>query len=246
MDPAVTDGVNWAGLLMMAGLVVLFALMAWFLVIKPDRINSKGLAAMAQRRGWALTRTVARLGRGSKIRLVPQDGGGWSCVVTRYSRMEGGGTIRTTEFESPRALLPQGMVLIGPAIADASARTAEKMLSQMGGMLEEMLLKKLLGADAAAEGAGLRLVADAAPGVTVFATTGTPAAELTQMFVPLTADWRTTYRDQQMFPILIATPARTRLRLRVDASNPAMLEAFVDTAVLLHEAGPGIIRQRAR
>lgn len=236
MDQAATDAVNWAGLLTMAAIALGFALLAWFLVIKPGKINRKGLDAMALRRGWALTRTAPDHGQGVKFRVTPLDNAGWSCVVTRYVQSETGGAILSTDFESPRVLVSQGMVLIGPAIADASAKTAETMLSQMGGMLEHMLLKKLLGEDIAAEFAGLRLVPNAAPGVTVFATDGTPAQELTQMFVTLMADWRNTYRDERAFPILIATPARTRLRLRVDASDPVMLEAFVKTAILLHDA----------
>ena len=236
MDQLAADAPNWLGLLVMAALVVGFGAMAWFLVIKPDRLNAKALDALAQRRGWTVTRSPAVLGRGFQVTVAPRVKAGWSCVITRQSGTGSGSEIRTTEFESARPLVAQGMVLIGPEMAGASAKTANKMLSQMGGLLEQMLLEHLLGKDAAAEAAGLRMVPDVAAGVTVFATEGVLAQDLAGMFVTLMADWRKSHKAERAFPILIATPTRTRLRLRTDASDPKTLEAFLGTALLLHEA----------
>lgn len=231
MGSVAGDTVNWVGLLALAALALGFAVLLGFVVIKADRINIKALEALGRRRGWKVTRVPASLGRGARVRVVPQGRAQWSCEVTRQSQSQTKSPVRTTEFEATVGLIARGLVVIGPALPDEAADTSEKMLSLMGGRLEQIWLQRLLGEDVAVEIAGLRRLPAKSAEVTVFATA---EVALEPEFVRLTEAWRRSHSAERDFPILIATAERTRLRLRRDLFEPAELEQFIDMGLQFH------------
>lgn len=224
--------VNWTGLAALAVLVLVFAVILFKTVVKPDRVDARALTELGGRRGWDITRHQAGMGKGFRIEVQPRDAGDWSCLVTRYVRANVGSSIRTTEFTASGARLPAGMVVVGPGLATSQGKEAAAVLSSMGGTLEHLLLTKMLGEDAAGYATDLRLAEGAdLEGATVFATPDAPVDAVLAGFAQPLADWRRSHRKDEDFPILIASATRLRLRLRTDATKADELKAFLGLAL---------------
>lgn len=212
--------------------LVAFAVAFHFLLRRPERRDAEALAALAARRGWTIERRMATLGMGYHVAVAPQDGAGWSCLVTRYINVGRGGAVRATAFEDPAIRLPAGLVVIGPGLPDAERKAAAALLGTLGGGLQRMMAVKVLGEELAAQAPGLRLVEAACfPGATAFATEAAPAAAMAAACAPLLEAWRKAHPKAEAFPILILGTHGLRIRLRTDASTEPLLSAFLDLAL---------------
>ena len=229
-------------------LALILAAMAalYFLVRRPDRLDAEALRHLADKRGWTIERRMAGVtagtgetGRGYRIEIRPADGSEWSCEVTRYRNIEGGGHVRKTEFADEGFRLPAGMVVIGPAITGKEAEAAVMLLGNFDDGIGQMLLSTILGEETRTMGR-LRLLKDAGiSGATVFASSDAEAGRIGAAYAPLLASWLAAHRDERAFPILIAGPEKLRLRLRTDADDAEALETFLDHALTTRKALSG-------
>lgn len=209
-----------------------FAVAFHVLLRRPERRDVEALAALAAARGWTIERRMATMGKGYRVVVTPQDGAGWSCLVTRYINVGRGGTVRTTEFEDPEVGLSAGLVVIGPGLPDGERKAAASLLGTLGGGLERMMAIRILGEELAASAPDLRLLEAAClPGATVFATDAAPAAAMAAACAPLLEAWRKAHPKTEADPILILGTQGLRIRLRTDASTEPLLSAFLDLAL---------------
>lgn len=232
-----TEGANWWGLAGFAVLIIGFGLLFLFLTILPDRRNRSGLAALAARRGWTITHASGDVKKGEGgtwvTRVTPTDGSGWTCSVTLF--IVGNRQVRKTEFQDSNPDAQSGSVVIGPPIGGADAALASNLLSMGGGSILESMLQERLGD--APDLANLKPVPDQGAGqATVFATPAAKADPICPHVLPLISSWRATHSAEKLFPIVIVSPRMIRVRLRMDASRPDLLEAFIDHALATRDA----------
>ncbi|MEZ4317597.1 MAG: hypothetical protein R3F61_08830 [Myxococcota bacterium] len=221
MDPATDAAVNLPGLLGFAALLMGFGALIWFFVVKPDRAEAAGLAALAARTDWRVERHTPHGGRGYHVDIRPVSGD-WRCRVTRYRN--GSTTVLTTELDCPSPRLGDGMIVVGPGLSQADLGAAAAALTGHG--LLETVLPMLLGDRAAAR--GLAPVDLDLPGASTFATPGLDAQAVVEAWAPHLAAWRAARGADDRFPILVLGTDGLRLRVRRDLGDPDELGAFVE------------------
>ena len=227
---------NWFGLLSLVVLVAILGSVLYFNVRKPDQKEAAAYADLSRRRGWRVQRHMASGGKGYRVEVDPSDGNDWSCLVTRYFNMPT--TVLTTEFRMPAARISEGMVVIGPAIPEAEAAMAERLLGGLEGVIARLFLQDIEDDGIFDHLADLRHAGPVAlQGATVFATASADPTAIAQVFAPHLQRWTSTHRDDKAFPILIITPRGLILRMRLDAA-PLQLEGFIDMALAVAEGLP--------
>lgn len=236
-EMAGATGANWWGLAALAAIILLFAVIFVMTTLLPSRREAKALTALGVRRGWQIERRLGIGGKGTRILVRPDLNQDWQAEVARYQNQST--AIRSTEFRAPLPAFDTGMAVFGPALSGPDAAMTQSLLGGMGGTLERMLLQSLLAEAEAANAADLRLLEQfGLHGATAFATPDAEAAARTfaQGFAPLLARWQSDHPKEAAFPILILTPGRLRLRLRM-AADPVQLERLIDLGLGLQGGG---------
>ena len=228
---------DWIGLAAFCILVAGFAAVFVWLQ-KNDQSRRAALEALAKRRNWNIVRDRSTLGRPQTTKVSPRDGAGWSCTISRFQSQSGGSTtqIFSTDFILPRTAVVSGLVVVGPPRQDGKSIGVVDLPngfggSSLGGTIAKYALATFLGEELASADKLVPL-ANVSPDVaSAFASTaciGTEAEDTVSRYVPGLRGWQGDHPDEKDFPILIVSDQSIRIRLRRDASDPAMLEAFVD------------------
>lgn len=160
------------------------------------------LQALAARRGWSLTVTGERLGRGGSLRIASRGGHAWEAEVR--ADVTAGGVVTEYEADSPR--WAEGTLIAYREAADAPG------------------VEPTIGPDLATRAAGLPrrteidsviLLSDADPGLRLIPD------DLARAFAGWTAPGT---------PVLLLGPEGLRLRLRTAIDRADRMERFVDLA----------------
>jgi hypothetical protein len=180
----------------------------------------EALAAMAARRGWAVTATGGRLGRAGALRIAPRGGLPWILEVGPGA--EGG---LSTEYRASEPRWAEGIFVAVPlgaarpaglgdaASAPGRARAAIRLLGPEAGALASLPPVE------APE--GLVLLSDGSPGRRVI---------LSDLARALNA-WRPLAKGETGLPVLVLSPEGMRLRLRHGLSRADHVERFIDLAL---------------
>jgi hypothetical protein len=208
-----------------------------------QRKRREARLAMAARRGWGIAETTGEGGRGSRITLTGDEGGGWRCTAMHLPPRSGGhsGT-EWTEWETAGRHSPAGLWVAGPPLAPGEGEGAAAMLGALDCGLGRMLLRQMIG-DAAELATGL--VHLPRPGgrerpFTLLATAPADAASPDlDALSELLAAWRAGRRDAALHPVVIAEPGRLRLRLGRALVEAAEIERYADTALAIAALFPG-------
>lgn len=213
------EGVNWLGLGGFALILCVFGLLFLWFAVLPARREARELADLARRRDWHIERIGASGGKPTRITFKPRGNTDWWAEITRYQN--GNVQIRGMTMHLPDLRLPEGLVVMGPAIGSGPAVEA---LSQLGGGIAGALLRGVDDPAVTQHLSRLRAVDDAGPpGMTVLASDPAQAARIAALCAPDLTRWL----DHQAAPVVIVTAEGSRLRWREDPTT-ALAEALID------------------
>lgn len=213
------EGVNWLGLGGLALILCLFGLLFLWFAVLPARREGRALADLARRRDWQIERIGASGGQPTRIRFEPRNSTDWWAEITRYQN--GNVQIRGMTVHLPGLRIPEGLVVMGPAI---DAGPAVAALAQLGGGIAGAFLRGVDDPAVTRHLSRLRAVDGAGPpGMTVLATDPAAAARIAALCAPELTRWL----DHQTAPLVLFTTEDTRLRWRDDPTT-ALAEALID------------------
>ncbi len=220
--------------LWMIALLVVAALVGSALLVLAISSGSrqrKALEMMAARNGWRYAYERASAGRGSTLTLSDPAARWTVSIYSNSSSDTGGSTTRWTRFDRPDLALPQGAVILGPAIPAQAAQFASMVMENFA---SRFLGKLILGIDeAGGDVARLAHVSE------VDATSGTLFAtpEARHALDPLIRHGALTAAREGLAemkqPIVSRTTGGFRIRVRRALYNPKDVAALVTLGEVL-------------
>lgn len=213
------DGVNWLGLGGLALILCLFGLLFLWFAVLPARREARELADLVRRRDWDIERIGASGGRPTRITFKPRGSTDWRAEITRCQN--GNVQIRGMTVHLPDLRIPDGLVVMGPAIG---AGPAVATLAQLGGGIAGALLRGVDDPAVTQHLSRLRAVDGAGPpGMTALASDPAGAARIAALCTPDLTRWL----DHHAAPVVIVTAEGSRLRWR-EHPTTALAEALID------------------
>jgi hypothetical protein len=204
-------------ILLILAVVALAAVVALLSLRLRSVTRREGMQALAARRGWALTLVDGKLGRPSLARIAPRGGAGWQ-VTARYeaATTPPWSTLsESTTFATEEPVWPDGLILIAPMPADASAPQLPH-LAELGLTAGTTALARMLAPWPGPPGLALWATADPAR-----------RADWSDIAKILVAAGPTV-TGQATFPLVMLGPDGLTLHHGRDIKRADRMEAFID------------------